>query len=143
MAFSKERLRDQLHEAGLSATHQRLALGELIFGQGNRHLNAEQLRREAVAASIPVSLATIYNTLRQFSRAGMLREVLVDPNRAYFDTNLGEHYHFFHEEEDRLEDIPANGLAVTQVPKPPEGTSIRSVDIIIRVRRGRDAQGKI
>lgn len=133
MEYSKAQLRDRLHEAGLSATHQRLALGELIFGHGDRHLNAEQLRREAVAASIPVSLATIYNTLRQFSRAGLLREVMVDPTRSYFDTNLSEHHHFFHEEDGRLEDIPPGGLDVGDLPPPPSGTRIRSVDIIIRV----------
>jgi len=139
MNYTPQKLREKLHDAGLSATNQRLALGELIFGRGNRHLSAEQLRKEAAAAHIPVSLATIYNTLRQFSGAGLLREVVVEPGRSYFDTNLSEHHHFFHEDEGRLEDISADRLSINNLPPAPNGTDIRRVDVIIRVAR-EDAQ---
>ena len=133
MNYTPEKLRKTLHALGLSATSQRLALGELIFGRGDRHLSAEQLRQEALEARISVSLATIYNTLRQFARAGLLREVVVDPGRSYFDTNLSEHHHFFHEDEGRLEDISGERLSVNDLPPAPAGTDIRRVDIIIRV----------
>lgn len=141
MKYTPEKLREKLHAVGLSATNQRLALGGLIFGHGDRHLSAEQLRKEAMAAEIPVSLATIYNTLRQFSGAGLLREVVVEPGRSYFDTNLSEHHHFFHEDEGRLEDISADRLSINSLPPAPNGTDIRRVDIIIRVGRGHAQPG--
>jgi len=134
MTYSPDEFRERLREAGLSVTAQRLALGRLIFSDGDRHVNAEQLRAEAAAARVKVSLATIYNTLRQFAAADMLREVAVDAGRSYFDTNLTEHHHFFHEDEGRLEDIPADSLTVSGLPVAPDGTGIHRVDVIVRVR---------
>ena len=92
-------LRDRLRRAGLRPTRQRLSLGWLLFGRGDRHLTAEMLYDEAMRAKVPVSLATVYNTLHQFTEAGLLRQLAVDGSKAYFDTNPSEHHHFFLEEE--------------------------------------------
>ncbi len=122
-----------LRAAALRPTRQRLALARLLFDQGDRHVSAEQLHGEAVAASVPVSLATVYNTLHQFVTAGLLREVVVNPGRSYFDTNVGDHHHFFFEDSGELLDIPSDRIGVTSLPTPPAGTAIRRVDVIIRV----------
>jgi Fur family transcriptional regulator, iron response regulator len=122
-----------LRAAKLRPTRQRLALTRLLFEKGDRHVTAEQLHGEAVAAAIPVSLATVYNTLHQFIEAGLLREVVVSPGRSYFDTNISDHHHFFFEQSGRLLDIPGERIGITGLPNPPEGATIRRVDVIIRV----------
>src|SRR5579871_1307780 len=122
-----------LRATGLRPTRQRLALARLLFEEGDRHVTAEQLHGEAQAASVRVSLATVYNTLHQFIAAGLLREVVVDPGRSYFDTNVSDHHHFFHEESGQLQDIPGDRIGVVDLPPPPSGTAIRRVDVIIRV----------
>lgn len=126
---------DRLRAAGLRPTRQRLALARLLFGNGNRHVSAEQLHGEAVAASMRVSLATVYNTLHQFTAAGLLNEVVVEPGRSYFDTNVENHHHFFDETRGQLEDIPGHSLILGNLPDAPEGTEIRRVDVIIRLAR--------
>jgi Fur family transcriptional regulator, iron response regulator len=122
-----------LRAAGLRPTRQRLALARLLFDAGDRHVTAEQVHGEALAASVPVSLATVYNTLHQFVTAGLLREVVVNPGRSYFDTNVSDHHHFFFEDTGKLVDIPGDRVGVTDLPPPPAGTSIRRVDVIIRI----------
>jgi Fur family transcriptional regulator, iron response regulator len=122
-----------LRAAKLRPTRQRLALARLLFEKGDRHVTAEQLHGEAHASAVRVSLATVYNTLHQFIAAGLLREVVVDPGRSYFDTNVTDHHHFFHEESGRLQDIPGERVGVAELPAPPAGTQIRRVDVIIRV----------
>ena len=128
-------LLERLRAAGLRPTRQRLALARLLFEQGDRHVSAEQLHSEAVAASVPVSLATVYNTLHQFVGAGLLREVVVNPGRSYFDTNMGDHHHFFFEDTGQLVDIPSDRIGLTSLPTPPTGTAIRRVDVIVRIER--------
>jgi Fur family iron response transcriptional regulator len=124
---------DRLKSAGLRPTRQRLALGKLLFGGGNRHLTAEQLYAEARVEQMPVSLATVYNTLHQFTDAGLLREVVVEPGRSYFDTNIDDHHHFFHEDSGHLQDIPSESVHLEDVPAPPSGTRVARVDVIVRV----------
>jgi Fur family iron response transcriptional regulator len=126
-----------LRAAKLRPTRQRLALARMLFEKGDRHVTAEQLHGEAQAASVRVSLATVYNTLHQFITAGLLREVVVDPGRSYFDTNVSDHHHFFHEETGRLQDIPGERLGVAELPAAPAGTQIRRVDVIIRLSSDR------
>ena len=125
----------RLRGAGLRPTRQRIALARLLFGGEDRHVSAELLHGEAVAAAIPVSLATVYNALHQFTAAGLLREVVVEPGRSYFDTNNHDHHHFFCETTGRLQDIPGTAVSVSQLPQAPDGTEISRVDVIIRVRR--------
>jgi Fur family iron response transcriptional regulator len=122
-----------LRTAKLRPTRQRLALARMLFEKGDRHVTAEQLHGEAQAASVRVSLATVYNTLHQFISAGLLREVVVDPGRSYFDTNVSDHHHFFHVDSGHLQDIPGERVGVAELPAPPSGTKIRRVDVIIRV----------
>ncbi len=125
----------RLREAGLRPTRQRVALARLLFEAGHRHVTAESLHAEVRAARMPVSLATVYNTLNQFRDAGLLREVVVAPGRSYFDTNTGHHHHFFVESDGELHDFPAEKVTVEGLPTPPEGTSLSRVDVIVRVRR--------
>nr|WP_173980877.1 Fur family transcriptional regulator [Magnetospirillum sp. UT-4] len=124
---------DRLRAAGLRPTRQRLSLARLLFDGGDRHLSAEQLHSEALTGNIRVSLATVYNTLHQFTEAGLLREIVVDSGRSYFDTNTSDHHHFFFESTGRLCDIPAEMIGLTKVPEAPEGFTISRVDVIVRV----------
>lgn len=124
---------DRLRAAGLRPTRQRLALARLLFEGGDRHVTAEILHGEARAASIRVSLATVYNTLHQFTAADLLREIVVDSQRSYFDTNMSDHHHFFNEKTNQLMDIPGDEIVVAQMPPPPSGTVIKRVDIVVRL----------
>jgi len=110
-----------------------MALARLLFDGDNRHVTAEDLHRDAKKANIPVSLATVYNTLHQFTSAGLLREMVVEPGRAYFDTNLTSHHHFFFEDTGKIEDIPDNQVSVSQLPEIPKGTALNRVDVVVRV----------
>ena len=118
---------------GLRPTRQRLALARLLLENRDRHITAEQLHGEAVGADIQVSLATVYNTLHQFTEAGLLREVVVEPGRSYFDTNIDDHHHFFSESVGSLQDIPGEDVVVSGLPLPPAGTEIRRVEVIVRI----------
>jgi len=125
---------EQLKAVGLRPTRQRLALARLLFEGGDRHVSAESLHEEAAARHIPVSLATVYNTLHQFTSAGLLREVVVEPGRSYFDTNRHEHHHFFNETTGKLMDIPGDQVALSRLPDVPEGHSVSRVEVVIRLR---------
>ncbi|MBM3487965.1 MAG: transcriptional repressor [Alphaproteobacteria bacterium] len=130
---------DLLRRAGLRPTRQRVALARLLFDGTDRHVAADALHAAAVAAGVRVSLATVYNALHQFTAAGLLREVVVDPGRSYFDTNTVDHHHFYVEDDGTLADIPAEDVTLGAIPPPPAGTELRRVDVVIRVgrRRGR------
>ena len=132
---------DRLKQAGLRPTRQRLGLARILFEGEDRHVTAEALHQEAVDAGLRVSLATIYNTLHQFTEAGMLRELVVDALSSYFDTNVSHHHHFFYEEDRNLVDIPGEELKVVKLPHPPPGTTVTEIDIIIRVRKNPGLQG--
>src|SRR6202795_775512 len=112
---------ERLRAAGPRPTRQRVALAGLLLEHGNRHVTAEQLHSEALAAAIPVSLATVYNTLHQFIDSAILRELVIEPGRSYFDTNLDDHHHFYCESTGLLQDIPAELVTVGRLPAPPEG----------------------
>jgi Fur family iron response transcriptional regulator len=127
-------LAERLRSVGLRLTRPRLALARLLFDGNDRHVTAEQLRGEATAGSIPVSLATVYNVLHQFTAAGLMREVVVEPGRSYFDTNIDDHHHFFCEASGVLQDISGRDVTVSGIPVPPAGTEISCVEVIVRVR---------
>ena len=123
-----------LRAKGLRTTRQRIALAKLLFDSGgNRHISAEQLHDEALNQSIRVSLATVYNTLHQFTNARLLREVVVDSGRSYFDTNTTEHHHFYFEDTGRLQDISTDMVELTCLPRPPKGARVCRVDVIVRL----------
>jgi Fur family iron response transcriptional regulator len=121
---------EMLQAAGLRPTRQRMALGWLLFGKGARHLTAEMLYEEATLAKVPVSLATVYNTLNQLTDAGLLRQVSVDGTKTYFDTNVTAHHHFYLENNHELVDIPDPHLVLSKMPDVPEGYEIARVDMI-------------
>ena len=124
---------ERLKHAGLRPTRQRLALARLLFDRGDRHLTAEELHSEAMDGQVRVSLATIYNTLNQFTAVGLLREVVVAPGRSYFDTNVSDHHHFYFEGSGDLVDIPARDVRLSDLPPAPEGTEVSRVDVVIRL----------
>lgn len=124
----------RLKAAGLRPTRQRLALTRILFENGHRHVTAETLHAEAKTAGVDVSLATIYNTLHQFTGVGLLREVVIDTGKAYFDTNTDDHHHFFFEDSGRLADIPGAEIAIANLPGTPPGMEVARVDVVIRLR---------
>ena len=124
-----------LVDAGLRPTRQRVALAELLVGDGlHRHVTAESLFEAAKKNGDAVSLATVYNTLRAFCEAGLLREITVDGSKSYFDTNISDHPHFYWEDSAKLTDAPAQELEIARLPQTPEGAEIASVDVVIRLR---------
>lgn len=127
-------LKDRLRTVGLRPTRQRISLGWLLFAKGDRHITAEMLFEEAMRARVPVSLATVYNTLHQFTDVGLLRQLAVDGSKSYFDTNTTEHHHFFVEGDEQLIDVPAE-IEVGALPDAPPGMEIARVDVIVRLRR--------
>lgn len=135
-ASTQDRSAIWLTGGGLRPTRQRLALAELLVGDGeNRHVTAESLYAAAVQAGEAVSLATVYNTLRAFCDAGLMQEVVVDGSRSYFDTRMDDHPHFYWEDSAALTDAPADQLEIARLPQPPEGTEIAKIDVVIRLRR--------
>jgi Fur family iron response transcriptional regulator len=130
----KANVADLLQSAGLRSTRQRLTLGALLFDGTHKHMTAEQVFAAARKTRARVSLATVYNTLHQFTEAGLLREVVIDASRVYFDTNTADHHHFFDETAGRLIDFPASSVHIDRLPKPPAGSRLDRVDVVIRVR---------
>ena len=127
---------DWLKAGELRPTRQRLALAELLVGDGmNRHVTAESLFAQARATGEKVSLATVYNTLRAFCDAGLMNEVVVDGSKSYFDTRTDDHPHFFWEDSATLTDAPKDELKITGLPTAPAGTEVSRVDVVIRLRR--------
>ena len=131
-----ERSAAWLAGAGLRPTRQRMALAGLLVGDGqDRHVTAESLFDAASTTGEKVSLATVYNTLRAFCDAGLMREITVDGSKSYFDTNMTDHPHFYWEDSAKLTDAPAQDLQISKLPDAPDGAEIASVDVVIRLRR--------
>ena len=133
MSLNDDHIALLLASRGLRLTRQRRQLAGLLFRGGDRHVTAEMLAREAKLNGIRVSLATVYNTLHQFTRAGLLRRITVDSARTWFDTNTSIHHHFFNTRSLELIDIPEDRVSVDVLPPPPDGTTIDHVDVVIRV----------
>jgi Fur family iron response transcriptional regulator len=128
---------EMLQAASLRPTRQRIALGWLLFGRGGRHLTAEMLYEEAIGSKMPLSLATVYNTLNQLTDAGLLRQVSIDGTKTCFDTNVSEHQHFYLENSHELVDIPDRSLELSKMPDVPEGYEIARIDMVVRLRKKR------
>ncbi|QCI63646.1 iron response transcriptional regulator IrrA [Phreatobacter stygius] len=124
-----------LRAAGLRPTRQRIALGRLLFGNRHRHVTAADLHGDALDAGSPLSLATVYNTLNQFADAGLLRRISINGERSYFDTDVGDHHHFYIDAEDRILNIPAGAVALDRLPLPPDGYEITKVDLVVHLTR--------
>ncbi|WP_281857053.1 iron response transcriptional regulator IrrA [Litoreibacter halocynthiae] len=136
LSIETKRGTEWLAGAGLRPTRQRVALAELLVGDGqHRHITAESLHAAATDQTDGVSLATVYNTLKAFSEAGLIREIMVDGTKSYFDTRVDDHPHFFWEDEGHLTDAPKEQLEIASLPDAPDGTEIAKVDVVIRLRR--------
>lgn len=137
--LTKRKLRAEalLRRAGLRPTKQRLAIAEGLFGEKHHHVTADSLFAAVNRAAQPVSLATIYNTLEQFAKARLIRQIAIDASRSYFDTNTANHSHFYDEGSGRLIDIECP-VTVTGLPNLPHGTLIRHIDIVVRLERVQD-----
>jgi len=125
----------RLREANLRPTKQRVALAGLLFAKGDRHVSAENLFEEAKMAGVKISLATVYNTLHQFTESGLLKAIAIDSNRTYFDTNVGDHNHFYVEGSDELIDMPEDVIRFENLPTPPKGMEISGIDVVVRIRQ--------
>ncbi len=127
-------VRERLQRAGLRPTRQRIAIGWLLFGKGDRHVTAEKVFDEVRTGKVHMSLATVYNTLHQFSEAGLLREIALYGSTVWYDTNTGPHYHFYVADSDELIDIPSGMISALELPQAPEGMEVIGVDMIVRVK---------
>lgn len=130
---AESEIEKRLRGAGLRPTRQRLLLGRLLFGGPHRHVTPEALYKEACESGAALSLATVYNALHQFREAGLVREVILDSGRMWFDTHASPHHHFFIEETGALIDIPDEGVAVS-TPAPPRGFAVSTVDVVVRLK---------
>lgn len=135
MRFVSSNQLQTMKAVGLRPTRQRLALARILFSAGNRHVTAEDLFHEARQAGVRVSLATVYNTLHQFTAAGLLREVPVDMGQSYFDTNVSHHHHFFDPDRGCLTDIPGDDVALSRLPEAPEGYEVDRVEVVVRLKK--------
>ena len=126
----------RLQSAGLRATPKRIAIGSLLFDGVDRHVTADDVSAMARKAGVRVSLATVYNTLNQFVAAGLLKRIILDTDRTYFDTNVSDHHHLFFEENGMLHDIPGDSIRVEGLPDVPAGSKVRAVEVIVRMARG-------
>lgn len=127
----------KLRKAGLRCTRQRIELGRLLFAKGDRHFTADILHEEAKYGHIPVSLATVYNTLQLFTSAGLVRRLAAGGTKAWFDTNVSEHHHLVIEDENRIIDIPPGYLSIQRLPPIPEDTEIDRIDVVVKLKRRR------
>lgn len=140
--MSISQISDMIRGAGLRPTKQRLALGRFLWiDVPNQHVTAESLHQKTQEEGDTVSLATVYNTLHQFNEAGLIREIVIDSQRSYFDTHVEHHHHFYCEDTGALIDIPKDAVDVSKIPTPPEGAEITDVDVVIRLRKCNAAEG--
>ncbi len=130
---------DSTHISQLLAGHEirptkiRMAIAGLLFDGQDKHVSVDDVIVLARAGGVKTSVASVYNTLNQFAAAGLLRRVTVDAGRAFFDTNLSDHHHFYFEDDERLEDIPGNAIEISGLPELPKGRLIKSVNVTIRI----------
>jgi Fur family transcriptional regulator, iron response regulator len=130
-------LTEMLQRAGLRPTRQRVALADLLFSGGDRHLTAEMLHLEASQKEISVSLATVYNTINRLAYVGLLRQVSVDGSKSYFDTNVSAHHHFYVENSHELIDISDPQFALNKMPDIPDEYEIARIEVVVRLRKNR------
>jgi Fur family transcriptional regulator, iron response regulator len=127
-------IRRKLEAAGVRPTRQRVDLGRAIFGGGDRHFTAEMLYQETRSIRFAPTLGTIYNTLNEFARCGLLREIAIYDAKLWYDTKTGPHFHFYREDSEELSDIPDEWLPTIDIPAP-EGTRIAAIDVIVRLKK--------
>ena len=126
-------IRRRLEAAGVRPTRQRVDLGRAIFGAGDRHFTAEMLFQETRSIRFAPTLGTIYNTLNEFARCGLLREIAIYDAKLWYDTKTGPHYHFYREDSEELSDIPDEWLPRIDIPAP-DGMRVAAIDVIVRLK---------
>jgi Fur family iron response transcriptional regulator len=126
-------LRDKLMAAGVRPTRQRIDLGRLLLESGDRHFTAEMIYDEARAMRYPPSLGTVYNTLNEFARCGLLRQIAIYDAKLWYDTKTGPHFHYYRQDTEELSDIPEGLLPKLDIAAP-EGTRVEAIDIIVRLK---------
>ena len=127
----------KIEESGIRPTKQRRILARILFEKGDRHISAENLFDEVKREDRKISMATIYNTLKQFTSLGLIREVVVDKNKSLYDTNNKPHYHLYIEDEGKIHDIPTDNINL-DLPSIPACLTLHNIDIIVRVRSVKD-----
>jgi Fur family iron response transcriptional regulator len=130
---NRDNLSDLLRRHGINPTHQRIEIAHALYSR-HEHLSADQVLAIVNQRHPETSRATVYNTLKLFVEKGLIRELIVDPNRIFYDPNTVPHYHLFDVRTGRLSDIDANGVEITGLPDLPPGVVTEGVDIIVRVR---------
>ena len=123
----------KLSNIGLRPTKQRMILIKLLFENPDRHISADELYEEVKKEDRKISLATIYNTLKQFTKIGLLKELVVDQNKSIYCTNHDPHYHLYIEDEGKVIDIPQKNIDLN-IPSIPACLSLHNVDVVVRVR---------
>jgi len=123
----------KLNEHNIRPTKQRMTLAKLLFEKGKRHISAEELYSEVKEDHRKISLATVYNTLKQFTKLGLVKEVVVDQNKSHYCTNTQSHYHLYIEDEDKLIDIPKENINL-DTSSIPACLSLHDIDVIVRIR---------
>lgn len=133
LTLQREHISDHLREHGIAPTHQRIEIAHALFSRCE-HMSADQIMVAVNARHSETSKATVYNTLRLFLEKGLVREVIVDPTRVFYDPNTSPHHHFFNTVSGELTDIPADDIVVAGMPHVPAGMQAESVDVIVRIR---------
>ena len=136
MPFSSERSNviERLRSSNITPTHQRVLIGEALFARA-QHVSAEQVLAMVNNEHEEVSKATVYNTLGLFAQKGLINEVIIEPSKVFYDTNLEKHYHLYHTDTGELEDVASSQIKIEQLPQTPEGTILEDVDVTIRLRK--------
>ena len=123
----------KLRAYGITPTQQRIRIGEVLFHEA-QHVSADQVLQMVNKNEELVSKATVYNTLGLFAKKGLINEVIIEPNKLFYDTNLNKHYHLYHVDSGVLEDISSDQVKIQQLPELPSGTVLEDIDVIIRLR---------
>lgn len=122
-----------LTDYDISPTQQRIRIAQVLCSEA-RHLSAEQILEEVNQEKTQVSKATIYNTLNLFVDKGLVKEVIVDPSKIFYDSTTHPHFHFYNENSGELVDIESGSISLEALPEVPEGTELAGIDIVVRVR---------
>ena len=123
----------KIENSGLRLTRQRVQIAEILFEGPPMHFTAEHIKLEVEERKLNISLATIYNALRDFSDKKLINEIIFEPSRNWYDTCLEEHHHFFNSKTQKLIDINKNDISLKSHPKPPNGYKIRKYNIVIEI----------
>ena len=131
--YTRDNLATALREHGINPTHQRIEIAHAIFSHGG-HLSADRILACVNGRAAETSKATVYNTLSLFLKQRLIRQVIVDPSKVFYDANTEPHHHFYHVESGELTDIDARAIRVSGLPPLPRGMSADGIDIIVRIR---------